>query len=193
MKSNSQITYSVHSHLDDDLSRQLMIATNEILGMQDNLGFAGPMDPETGAQYLASLRSDMTKTLTLLLARTNPDGAVVGQLMFRRRETPNSRHIADLSRVFVLPRYRNPGVLTSAAAALVSLANQHGIELLCADARAGSVEDRLWRMLGFSTYGVLPDYSRANGKVYSGNMLFQPVQKLAQHIQPAISARLASE
>ena len=56
--------------------------------------------------------------------------------------------------------------------------------------RAGTPAHKIWERMGFETWGVLPDYARAQGQVHVGHYMRQRVADLKRRALEMIDARL---
>ncbi|MFG2891358.1 GNAT family N-acetyltransferase [Streptomyces sp. NPDC048248] len=94
-------------------------------------------------------------------------GRLVGLGYWLRYARPTNRQHADLEKVAVAPEVHGRGVGRSLTSALVEDARGAGIEVLTLDARADNTRAlSLYRSLGFSEYGRLPDFVTMGGRRY---------------------------
>jgi ribosomal protein S18 acetylase RimI-like enzyme len=95
----------------------------------------------------------------LLVARIG--GALVGTAMLDLATPPNQAHRADVSKVLVHPDARRRGVARALMLALEAVAAEEGRFLLTLDTVTGSAAEHLYRGLGYTLAGVIPDYALA--------------------------------
>ncbi|MEV5127971.1 GNAT family N-acetyltransferase [Streptomyces decoyicus] len=94
-------------------------------------------------------------------------GRLVGLGYWLRYARPTNRQHADLEKLAVAPEAHGQGVGRSLTSALVEDARGAGIEVLTLDARADNTRALgLYRSLGFSEYGRLPDFVAMGGRRY---------------------------
>ncbi|MFF3608982.1 GNAT family N-acetyltransferase [Streptomyces sp. NPDC002463] len=87
------------------------------------------------------------------------DGRIVGLGYWVRYARPTHRPHADLEKIAVDAGAQGLGVGRALTAALVEDARQAGIEVLTLDARGDNANAlHLYRSLGFTEYGRLPDF-----------------------------------
>ncbi|MFJ6697999.1 GNAT family N-acetyltransferase [Streptomyces sp. NPDC091272] len=87
------------------------------------------------------------------------DRRLVGLGYWLRHTRPTHRPHADLEKIAVAAAAHGRGVGRALTAALVDDARHAGIEVLTLDARGDNTRAlRLYRSLGFTEYGRLPDY-----------------------------------
>ena len=112
----------------------------------------------------------------VLRAARSGDGALraaytgrrlVGLGYWLRYARPTNRQHADLEKVAVASEAHGQGIGRSLTSALVEDARGAGIEVLTLDARADNTRALdLYRSLGFSEYGRLPDFVAMGGRRY---------------------------
>ncbi|MCL7493561.1 GNAT family N-acetyltransferase [Streptomyces sp. MCA2] len=94
-------------------------------------------------------------------------GRLVGLGYWLRYARPTNRQHADLEKLAVAPEAHGQGIGRSLTSALVEDARDAGIEVLTLDARADNTRALdLYRSLGFSEYGRLPDFVAMGGRRY---------------------------
>ncbi|GGT04284.1 GNAT family N-acetyltransferase [Streptomyces chromofuscus] len=100
------------------------------------------------------------------------DGRLVGMGYWLRYARPTHRPHADLEKIAVDAATHGRGVGRALTAALIADAREAGIEVLTLDARGDNTRAlHLYRSLGFTEYGRLPDFvavgERRYDKVFS--------------------------
>ncbi|MCL2730408.1 MAG: GNAT family N-acetyltransferase [Actinomycetia bacterium] len=92
---------------------------------------------------------------------------LVGLGYWLRHDRPTHRPHADLEKVAVAGAAHGRGVGRALTAALIADARQAGIEVLTLDARGDNANAlRLYRSLGFTEYGRLPDFVAVGERRY---------------------------
>lgn len=87
------------------------------------------------------------------------DRRLVGLGYWLRHARPTHRPHADLEKIAVDAAAQGRGVGRALTAALIADAREAGIEVLTLDARGDNTDAlRLYRSLGFTEYGRLPDF-----------------------------------
>lgn len=82
-----------------------------------------------------------------------------------------TRHICELQKGFIHPKFRRTGLLEKALAKIASVCMEDSIDLITLDVRENSPAHKIWSKCGFETYGVLKDYARSNGNSFSGHFM----------------------
>lgn len=101
---------------------------------------------------------------------------------------PNCRHIAEVSKAFLLPRVRGTRALLELTVQVCAKAREVGVELFTIDVREGAKAHRVWQHLGFRTYGVLEDYARVDGRTFRGHYMSITVDELEAYVAPRLAA-----
>jgi ribosomal protein S18 acetylase RimI-like enzyme len=98
---------------------------------------------------------------------THLDGQLVGLGYWRRYARPTHRPHADLERIAVDAAAHGRGIGRALTAALVEDARTAGIEVLTLDARGDNAPAlHLYRSLGFTEYGRLPNFVAVGDRRY---------------------------
>jgi len=88
-------------------------------------------------------------------------GRIIGSAQLDLATPPNQAHRADVSKVLVHPDGRRRGVARALMLALEAIAAEEGRSLLTLDTVTGSAAEHLYRGLGYTLAGVIPDYALA--------------------------------
>ncbi|MFJ6461331.1 GNAT family N-acetyltransferase [Streptomyces sp. NPDC091387] len=95
------------------------------------------------------------------------DGRLVGLGYWLRHTRPTHRPHADLEKIAVAASAHGRGIGRALTAELIADAGRAGIEVLTLDARGdNSGALRLYRSLGFTEYGRLPDFVAVGERRY---------------------------
>ncbi|AJF70276.1 GNAT family N-acetyltransferase [Streptomyces vietnamensis] len=95
------------------------------------------------------------------------DGRIVGLGYWLRYARPTHRPHADLEKLAVDAAAQGRGVGRALTAALIADAREAGIEVLTLDARGDNADAlHLYRSLGFTEYGRLPDFVAVGERRY---------------------------
>lgn len=141
----------------DELARLLLdgVAGNA------SLGFAADTSFEQARSWWAGLDPDVT---VLLVSRE--DGGIVGSAVLAFSRFPNGRHRAEVGKVIVLSTYRRRGIGRKLMRAVEDEAQRAGKSLLFLDTETGSGAESMYRSLGWTAAGVIPDFAyRPDGQL----------------------------
>lgn len=153
------------------------------------IGFAESISDAEAAGYLGELRANLAQHKCRLLTIVADNGLLVGLCTLRRNLNPNNRHITDLAKGMIREELRGGLVLPAAFYEIAQQCESDGVALLTLDVRAETPAHRTWERFGFQTYGVLPDYARAQGRSHAGHYMMQSVADLKQRAAATLQAR----
>jgi GNAT superfamily N-acetyltransferase len=118
---------------------------------------AGATEGETAAWWEARTSLVDVGVITVLVAL---DGdRIVGSTLIERSTNPNSPHRAEIGKVIVLRSHRRRGIGAALMAAAEELARGEGRWLLILDTVAGSAAEAMYRELGWTAFGVVPNHA----------------------------------
>ncbi|MCZ0982772.1 N-acetyltransferase [Streptomyces diastatochromogenes] len=138
----------------------------ELVGGGAALGWVEPPSRDEVAELLDQVLSAV-RAGDAALRVACLDGRIVGLGYWLRYARPTHRPHADLEKVAVDSAAQGLGVGRALTAALIEDAREAGIEVLTLDARGDNAHAlRLYRSLGFTEYGRLPDFVAVGERRY---------------------------
>ncbi|GAA1991760.1 GNAT family N-acetyltransferase [Amycolatopsis minnesotensis] len=160
------VTVAGVAELDDGLVAELHRIIVDLVRDGAPLGWLDPPSVAEIATLLGTVVADAGNgDAGLVVARTGDDLAGLGY--WRRYTRPTNRPHADLERVAVAGAAQGKGVGRALTTALVDDARAAGIEVLTLDARGDNATALgLYRSLGFTEYGRLPDFVAVGERRY---------------------------
>src|SRR5205809_4468878 len=123
-----------------------------------SVGFVAPFTPDDAARWWRSVAADIDAGKVILLTAREGD-RVVGTVQLRLAPLPNSRHRAEVAKLLVHRDVRGRGIARRLLAALERIARREGRTLLVLDTISGSEADHLYRTLGWTAVGSVPNYA----------------------------------
>lgn len=123
-----------------------------------SVGFVAPFGRREAADWWRSISGDIANAQLILLAARLGD-RVVGTVQLRLAPLPNSRHRAEVAKLLVRRHARRRGIARRLLAAIEDVARREGRTLLVLDTISGSEADRLYRSLGWTEVGSVPNYA----------------------------------
>ena len=118
---------------------------------------AGATAAETGAWWAARTAAVETGVVTVFVAY---DGdVIVGSTLIERSTNANSPHRAEVGKVIVRRSHRRRGIASALMRATESQARAEGRWLLLLDTAAGSEAEAMYRSLGWTAFGVVPNHA----------------------------------
>ncbi|MGW5328082.1 N-acetyltransferase family protein [Streptomyces sp. NPDC004014] len=143
------------------------------------LGWVEPPSPDEVAELLGDVVAAVRAGDAALRA-AYLDRRLVGLGYWLRYARPTHRPHADLEKIAVDAAVRGRGVGRALTTALIADAREAGIEVLTLDARGDNTHAlRLYRSLGFTEYGRLPDFVAVGERRY--DKVFQMLDFRRQH------------
>jgi ribosomal protein S18 acetylase RimI-like enzyme len=124
-----------------------------------SIGFVAPFEQsEARAYWLERVAAPHTAGSKLVLVATL-GGAIAGTAQLDLDSMPSKRHHAEVSKVLVDPAFRRAGVGRALMREIERRAAKEGRWLLTLDT-AGDAAEALYRSLGYSLAGAIPNYAR---------------------------------
>jgi GNAT superfamily N-acetyltransferase len=114
------------------------------------------------------LRAD---TRVLLVARDD-GGRIVGSVQLDCATPPNQRHRADVVKLLVFRDQRRRGIARALMLAVEADARARGRTLLTLDTVHGSAAEPLYRALGWTPVGIIPEYAVSPSGVAEAAIFF---------------------
>ncbi|AUX23374.1 GCN5 family acetyltransferase [Sorangium cellulosum] len=164
--------------IDARFAGEIRALFNAVLETEDVIGFPGPLRGGEAEPFFEGVRLDVRLGRKRALV-VRSCGELVAMVLLSQNGQPNCRHLGEVSKCMIHPRHRGRGILEAGLRALCARCHELGIEVLTLDVRKGTRAEGLWRRLGFSPFGELPDYARVGGRTEAGVFMWAPVARLA--------------
>ncbi len=123
-----------------------------------SVGFVAPFGPRDAAIWWRSISTDIENGRLILLVAREAD-RIVGTVQLQLAPLPNARHRAEVAKLLVHRDVRRRGIARMLLAAIERVARREGRTLLVLDTISGSEADRLYRTLGWTPVGSVPNYA----------------------------------
>ncbi|MFL6665326.1 MAG: GNAT family N-acetyltransferase [Rhizobacter sp.] len=186
----NHIVYGWPDGIGDALGRRIIDLMRHTTASAPIIGFAEEISDGDAEAYLGDLRAHLASNKCRLLTITADSGLLIGLCTLRRNLNPNNCHITDLAKGMIREEFRGGLVLPAAFYEIALKCQADGVDVVTLDVRAGTPAHRAWERFGFQTWGVLPDYARAQGTVHAGHFMLQRVADLRQRAVEAAAARM---
>ena len=132
------------------------------------VGFLPPLDEATALAFWDGMAAAVDAAERVLLVAETPAGELAGSAQLIFATSHNGRHRAEVAKVMVPAAQRRQGVGAALLAAVEAHARAAGRTILVLDTRAGEPSERLYRRLGYTAAGIIPDYARsADGSLHA--------------------------
>jgi GNAT superfamily N-acetyltransferase len=136
-----------------------------------SVNFLRGLTPDDAAAWWAARATDVAAGAFLpIVARI--DGRIVGVAVLVPTGKQNSPHRAEVVKVLVRQSARRRGIATALMRGIEDLARSRGHWLLILDTSAGSDADRLYRRLGWTRFGEVPNHALTADGVLSDTTYF---------------------
>ena len=126
-----------------------------------SIGFLGPVAPATADRYWQGIFTSLEAGDDVLLWVAEVDGQVVGSVQLALCPKENGGHRAEVQKLFVHSEARGQGIATLLMRAVEAEARHRQRSLLVLDTLLGSHAEDVYRHLGWSRAGEIPDFATA--------------------------------
>jgi len=123
-----------------------------------SLGFLAPLTDDESWDYWLSIRTEL-RACTRLLVVARDGERLVGCGQLALVSWPNSRHRAEIQKLFVAPSHQGRGVGRSLITLLHDTARRCGRSLVHLSTRRGAASEGFYRRLGYLQAGVFPGFT----------------------------------
>ena len=162
---------------DEGLRRlpELIALLRDAVDSGASLGFLPPLtDTQAASFWQSTLREVSADTRAMLVAELN--GTIVGSVQIHPASQANAAHRAELQKLFVLRSHRRQGLARALMAAVEAEGKRRSRSLLILDTMAGDEAESLYRTLGYSRVGEIPDYARqGDGRLTATAIYFKQI------------------
>jgi len=136
-----------------------------------SIGFLADLDERGAADYFTQVHAGMADG-SLLLWIAHEQGHVLGSVQLSLCQKPNGLNRAEIQKLLVLSTARRRGIARLLMQAVEQEAAARKRGLLYLDTEAGSDAEHLYRHLGYSSIGGLPDYACGPDGTYRANAIY---------------------
>ena len=157
--------------LDADAARgeqpALVALLREVVDDGASVGFLPPLSADDAREYWEGV-AGAVKGGGRLLWVARAGGAVIGTVQLDLEKRANGSHRAELIKLMVHPRARRRGLGRALMLAAQDEARRRGRRTLVLDTRQGDPSEALYRSLGWTFAGAIPQYARsASGELHA--------------------------
>lgn len=124
-----------------------------------SVGFLAPLDRALAASYWTERLAEVGRGARLLLVARDGD-RIVGSVQLAFASQQNAAHRAEVQRLVVHRDARRRGIGRALMEGLEAAAREHGRTLITLNTRAGDPPEEMYRRLGYTFVGTIPDYAR---------------------------------
>lgn len=123
-----------------------------------SVGFARQPGAAEARAWASGVAADVAAGRALLLVAGRP-GPIHGSVQLRFAPSENGRHRAEVAKLMVHRSVRSRGVGARLMGAVEAAARSAGLRTLVLDTETGSDAERLYRRLGWTFAGSVPEYA----------------------------------
>jgi ribosomal protein S18 acetylase RimI-like enzyme len=142
---------------DDSLREGLRALLADSVEDGASVGFLAPLKPRVADPYWESVLGSLGDGRALWVAEDG--GEVVGTVQLELCGKENGRHRAELQKLLVRTTHRGRGIARRLLEEAERFARSHGLTLLVLDTEKGSDAESIYRRLGWTRVGEIPDYA----------------------------------
>ncbi len=136
-----------------------------------SVGFLTPVDEQEVTSYWSSVDTELAFGLRKLFIAYD-DGSVIGAVQLSLCAKPNGSHRGEVEKLMVHTSARGKGVSKKLMALMESVASEIGLSLLVLDTRVGDVASTLYRSIGYTEAGQIPQFARSSTGELEGTVYF---------------------
>jgi len=136
-----------------------------------SVGFLAPLDKNDAREYWQTVADDLEdKSRKLFVAKT--DAGIVGAVQLSVTHKPNGSHRGEVEKLMVHVDARGQGIGHLLMSFMESTAKSMGRNLLVLDTRLGDVASELYRKLGYTEVGQIPNFARSSSGELEATVYF---------------------
>ena len=142
----------------EELRPQLRELVRDSVEDGASIGFVLPLADEVLDAYVSQVRDEVGREARIVIVARDGD-RVDGVVQLALVAWPNAPHRAELQKLLVHTRARRRGLATRLMAEAERVALEHGRTLLVLDTITGTDAYGLYRNLGWTEVGEIPEYA----------------------------------
>ena len=150
-----------------------------------SVGFLPPLGASEAGAYWETVAAALRERARLLLGARDSELGLVGSGQLELATRANAAHRAEVAKVMVHRRARRRGVGRELMQALEDHARRLGRTTLILDTRQGDPSEILYRAVGWTFAGAIPEYARSATGALDGTAFYY---KLLDPASPAAAA-----
>ncbi len=137
-----------------------------------SIGFLNRISYDEAKAYWQDREPQLGQSIILLVAEV--DGCIVGTVQLELSDKSNARHRAEVQKLMVDPEYRKQGVAQKLLEQLEQEALLRRLHLLVLDTETNSPAEFLYRRVGWSHAGDIPNYALTpDGKLHNTSYYYK--------------------
>jgi ribosomal protein S18 acetylase RimI-like enzyme len=137
-----------------------------------SVGFLPSLSAEEASAYWDSVAAALEDGGRCLWIARSADGSIVGSVQLDLERRANGDHRAEVMKLMVLTSARRSGLGRDLMLAAEVEARRLGRTTLYLDTRLGDPSERLYRSLGWTFAGSIPEYARSGNGALDANAIY---------------------
>lgn len=152
-------------HSISSLMGQLQLLLTDCIESGASVGFLTPVNLQEVTSYWASVERDL-KSVSRRLFIAIDDDVIIGAVQLSLCSKANGLHRGEVEKLMVKTSSRGQGVSKKLMSSMELAAAETGLSLLVLDTRLGDVASSLYRSIGYTEAGQIPQFARSsNGEL----------------------------
>lgn len=137
-----------------------------------SIGFMWPINHQEIASYWQDVAEAVVQQKKHLVILVDDHDSLLGTAQLEPASKENGRHRAEVQKVIVALSARNQGLGALLMHHVEAKAKQLGRSMLFLDTRVDDVGERLYQRMGWSKFGVAPDYALSPDGTLAGSAFY---------------------
>jgi acetyltransferase len=153
------------------LVEQLNLLLVDCIESGASVGFLTPVDELEVESYWSSVGAELELGERKLFIAYEGE-SVIGAVQLSLCSKPNGSHRGEVEKLMVHTSSRGKGVSKALMSVMEVVAYQIGLSLLVLDTRLGDVASSLYRTIGYTEAGQIPQFARSSTGELEGTVYF---------------------
>lgn len=136
-----------------------------------SIGFLPPMSELEAKSYWLSVQESIDAHTSLMLIVKN-EGQVIGSVQISLSSKSNALHRCEVEKLMVLSDFQRQGVATMLMQGVEKVAAAWQRELIVLDTRTEDNAYHLYKKLGYSEVGTIPNYAKSASGSFDSTTIF---------------------
>lgn len=164
----------LHPHEIEEHADALVELAQDAVDTGAQLGWEQPLHPFVARAYWERRGNEVAAGNCVLFA-TFIGSRLIGTVQLERGHFEMSRHRGEIAKLIVHTQFRRQGMALQLMSALERYASRNGIDLLFLDTRPGEPVEHLYRAIGYTATGFIPNWLKASDGTYRDNVFYYKV------------------
>ncbi|MFA0052709.1 GNAT family N-acetyltransferase [Vibrio breoganii] len=150
---------------------QLHLLLVDSINSGASVGFLTPVDEQEVQSYWLSVEAEIKSSARKLFIAYDGD-CVIGAVQLSLCSKHNGSHRGEVEKLMVHTNARGKGVSKRLMSKMEAVAVDTGLSLLVLDTRLGDLASSLYRSIGYTEAGQIPQFARSSTGELEGTVFF---------------------